>query len=139
MITDDPGEDFQLAIDANVFINAATKAESPAFKLLEKIKNGAILATTSVLTIDEVMWVINKLLGHDAAVRAAEAMIIFPNLELIDATPEIMSLAVTIFQKGRLKPRDAIHLATMQSRNITSIATEDSDFDKIKGIKRVQI
>ena len=129
----------QIYIDANVFINAATKAESPAFKLLGKIKNGTTLGTTSVLTIDEVMWVINKLLGHDAAVRAAEAMIIFPNLELIDATPEIISSAVNIFQKSNLKPRDAIHLATMQSRNIVSIATEDSDFDKIKGIKRVQV
>jgi len=38
-----------------------------------------------------------------------------------------------------LKPSDALHVAAMLNNGVKKIASEDQDFDKIKGIKRVWI
>ena len=38
-----------------------------------------------------------------------------------------------------LKPSDALHVATMLSNHITTIISEDRDFDKIDSIKRVWV
>ncbi|MEK6973865.1 MAG: type II toxin-antitoxin system VapC family toxin [Nanoarchaeota archaeon] len=42
-------------------------------------------------------------------------------------------------EKYGLKPRDAFHLAIMENFNIKEIVSDDSDFDKIKGIKRIKL
>ena len=38
-----------------------------------------------------------------------------------------------------LKPRDAIHLATAKSMKCKAIISDDSDFEKIEGIKRIKL
>ncbi|MBI4016852.1 MAG: type II toxin-antitoxin system VapC family toxin [Candidatus Aenigmarchaeota archaeon] len=129
----------ELYIDANVFIIAATEESGNAFELLTKIRNGEIMAMTSVLTIDEVLWVLKKVAGKEIAAQIAKAMFIFPNLTLVDATKEIISDALQIFVQKDLRPRDSIHLATMYVKNISTIASNDADFDKIKGIKRLSV
>ena len=48
-----------------------------------------------------------------------------------------VSQAIEIYKKNKLDPRDAIHLAAMQSKKIKTIYSSDSDFDKIKEIKRI--
>jgi len=42
-----------------------------------------------------------------------------------------------LFQETTLDPRDALHLASMYESNITSIISEDSDFNKIREITRL--
>jgi hypothetical protein len=38
-----------------------------------------------------------------------------------------------------LKPSDALHLGVMRSNGINLIISEDEDFDKVKGVKRIWI
>lgn len=38
-----------------------------------------------------------------------------------------------------LKPSDAIHLATMEKAGIKRIASEDQEFDKVRGIERIWV
>lgn len=54
-----------------------------------------------------------------------------PNLFLIH--PHFTYLSA-IISRNKLLPSDALHLATMTSNNIQNIATNDVDFDGIKGI-----
>lgn len=57
------------------------------------------------------------------------------NLEIIGIKPETLRKALAIMEKYRLKPRDAIHIASMLEKEVFTIITEDSDFKKVKEIK----
>jgi len=48
-------------------------------------------------------------------------------------------LSLHYLEKYALKPRDALHCATMQENEIEAIASFDKDFDKVKEIKRIRI
>jgi predicted nucleic acid-binding protein len=38
-----------------------------------------------------------------------------------------------------LRPSDAIHIGAMRSNGIKLIVSEDEDFDKVEGVKRIWI
>ena len=44
---------------------------------------------------------------------------------------------IDIFEKTILDPRDAVHIASMKELGLSLIVSEDADFDKVKGIERV--
>lgn len=121
--------------DANLFIYAAVSDElggkAEAF-IGENLRDIA----TSVLTIDEVVWVLSKQKGYGEAISVGEKMA-SGNIRLLPATGETALQALKIMRENGLKPRDAFHAATMKQYGITKIASEDRDFDKLPGIKRI--
>jgi len=44
---------------------------------------------------------------------------------------------VDILEGPKLYPRDAIHIASMKTRGIDPIISQDTDFDGIHGIERI--
>ncbi|OQX53472.1 MAG: hypothetical protein B5M48_03285 [Candidatus Omnitrophica bacterium 4484_213] len=44
---------------------------------------------------------------------------------------------ITKYIKAGIKPRDAIHLATMLEHGIFTIVSNDADFDKVQEIERL--
>jgi predicted nucleic acid-binding protein len=127
-----------LYVDANIFIYAAinTKELGRASRfLLQKIQMGEEKAETSVLTFDEVFWVVKKH-NLELAFEACEALLNFPNLELVSADKEIVSSALLIIRKFHLAPRDAIHAATAIAGKADIIVSTDVDFDKVKELRR---
>ena len=58
------------------------------------------------------------------------------NIKFIDVDKIILHHALDMILKYKLKPRDAIHAATMELNNIYNLISEDSDFDRIDWIKR---
>jgi predicted nucleic acid-binding protein len=127
-----------LYLDTNVFVYAAVNTEELGEKsgaLLLKIQQGEEKAVTSVLTMDEVFWSIKK---HDrtAAFEACQALLNFPNIEIIPATKELALSALQIIKECRLDPRDAIHAATAIAEKVDCIVSADAHFDRVKGLKR---
>ena len=126
--------------DSNFFILAFASLDEEGDKarlILESIKKGELKLYTSPLTVDEVMWVIQYEKNRETASNCAKMMLSTPNLEFIGTTQQIISDSIEIYNKEKLNPRDAIHLASMRSKKIKSIFTTDSDFDKIKDIIRI--
>jgi predicted nucleic acid-binding protein len=124
-----------LYIDANIFIFAALNTEKEGAKavtLLQKIQMGEEKAITSVLTFDEVFWAVKKNRGVEKALETTEAMLNFPNLDIIPADKEMVSLAIQIIRKYNLAPRDALHAATAIARKVDYIVTTDTHFGKVK-------
>jgi uncharacterized protein len=124
-----------LYLDANIFIFAALNNEelgNRAVSLLEKIQMGQERAVTSALTFDEVFWEVKKNRGREKALETAEAMLNFPNLEIVAADKTVVHSAIELLRKYNLAPRDALHAATAISEKVESIITEDSHFSKIK-------
>jgi uncharacterized protein len=125
-------------IDSNVFIYATVntaKVGEKARTLLQRIQQGEEKAETSALTFDEVFWVVKKL-NFESAVEACQALLNFPNLEIVSANKELAMSALQIIKEYRLAPRDAIHAATAMATKAEIIVSTDEHFDKIKELKR---
>jgi predicted nucleic acid-binding protein len=126
-------------LDANFFIFAnfdqTTRGEN-ARRLQEKIVSG-MKATTSALALDEVMWVLLRNGRKDVLREVIEDIYAMPNFSILDVSSSVPLDALSITEKFDLRPRDAFHVAVMRSREITQIVSDDSDYDRVKGITRI--
>jgi uncharacterized protein len=131
-----------LYLDSNVFIYAALNTGvygNKAVSLLQKIQQGEEQAVTSVLTFDEVFWTVKKNRGVEKAIEAGQALLNFPNLELIAVDGELVSSALQIIKECNLDPRDAIHTATAIAEKVDAIVSTDPHFDNLKELKRIAL
>jgi len=129
-------------LDANIFLNAILYNDKNAKrceKILIKLVNKEIIGMTSVLTWDEVVYVIRKNLGKEIAIKESKKFLKFPNLIFVDANKRIIFYAQKLMEKYNLMPRDAIHSASAILSECEEIISEDKDFDIINGLKRVEI
>ena len=127
-------------LDANVFIYAIVNSEEIGNKsrgILDLVTSEKIKGVTSCLTFDEILWIIRKI-KQEATFEAGDNLL---NLKVrfIEANKLILFHALDIIKEYNLKPRDAIHAATMKVHNIKNLISEDADFDKIGWIKRKSI
>ena len=128
-------------LDANFFIfsnfDLTSKGEN-ARRIQEKIISGS-KAMTCALTLDEVMWVMIKNKREEALRETIEDIYATPNLTVKEVPASTPLDALTLMDQFHLKPRDAFHAAVMKSNGATEIASDDPDFDRVKGIKRIRL
>ena len=67
-----------------------------------------------------------------AAPSAIEKILEIENLKIARAGVEIMRLSLDFSKRYGLLSSDAIHLATMQEEEITALASNDSDFERVE-------
>ena len=132
-------------IDSNVFLYSVLyspdlepKAKR-AKEVLQKIENKELIAATSTLTWDEVVWVAIKLLGRSDGIAQGQKLLGFPHLTFINVDEGIIAHAQSLMDKYRISPRDSNHVASALSRKATLIISDDEDFDQIKEIKRTPL
>ncbi|MEM2210289.1 MAG: type II toxin-antitoxin system VapC family toxin [Nitrososphaerales archaeon] len=106
--------------------------------LLLRIAFGDVEAYTSIITWDEIVWVVKKTFGLEPSIEQGKLFLTFPNLKFLAVKKSIILRAQEILEKYKVKPRDAIHAATLIENKITSIVSYDKDFDIIKEIKRIE-
>ena len=126
-------------LDANFFIFAIldqTEKGDKARLILKEIVNGK-KAVTSVLTLDEVMWVFVKNKEKLRLSGLIHDIYKIPNLTICSVLTNIPLVSLSYLDF--LNPRDAFHVACMNELGVTEIVTDDSDFDKVKTIKRIKI
>ena len=129
-------------LDSNIFIypNLGTdKKSEKCIEVLNKLMNSEIDAGTSVLTWDEVQYVLRKKLGVDKSKEISEIMLQNPRLVWLKATKDIIDKAQDLIERYNLKPRDAIHAATAITNEIKEIISDDSDFDKVQELRRINL
>ena len=127
-----------LYLDTNIFIYATINTQDlgeKARSLLQKIQQGEEKAETSALTFDEVFWAVKKH-NLELAFEACQALLNFPNLEIIPADRELAFSALQLIREYHLAPRDAIHAATAIAEKADCVVSTDADFDRVKGLKR---
>ncbi|MEK6896500.1 MAG: type II toxin-antitoxin system VapC family toxin [Nanoarchaeota archaeon] len=129
-------------LDANIFIypNTGEGAKSGAcITILNKVIKNEMQAGTSVLTWDEVHYALQKEIGKEKATEQSKELFTMPNLALFGADIKTIESAQQIVEKYNLKPRDAIHVATAILNNCVEIISDDSDFDRIRELKRIKL
>ena len=130
----------KIYIDSNTFIYGAIDDEEigkKARNILSEVNEGKYKAYTTTLTIDEFLWRVQKEVGRELASESVSIFFALANLELISVDTKIITNAMEIYKTEKLDPRDAIHLAAMREKKISAVISTDPDFDKIKGIKRI--
>ena len=126
-------------VDSNVFIFAATdsgKKGKNCRKIIDMISEKKMICAASYLVIDEVIWVLRKHVGKKDSIKIVKTLLSLP-IKWIELDKSITLSMIEILEKTKLDPRDAIHLASMKKLGLSSIISEDSDFDKIKEIQRI--
>lgn len=133
-----------LYVDSNIFlypiiyeVDAVEEARG-AKGLLLKIATGDVEAYTSILTWDEVVWVVRKLFGLELSIEQGKCLLAFPNLRFLAVKKSVVLRAQEILEKYGVKPRGAIHAATAMENNITTIVSYDKDFDVIREVRRIE-
>jgi predicted nucleic acid-binding protein len=128
-----------LYIDSNIFIFASTDKEKlgqNCREIIRLINEQKIACAASFLVVDEVMWILKKNVGRDDAIKITKAMLSMP-IKWVEVDESVIVKMIDIFEKTTLDPRDAIHIASMKELGLSSIVSEDNDFDKIGGIERI--
>ncbi|MBI4148745.1 type II toxin-antitoxin system VapC family toxin [Candidatus Woesearchaeota archaeon] len=134
-----------LYFDANVFIFASLIDEGDvrvrrAQELMRKVSQGGG-GYTSVLAVDEVVWAwIRQKKDRATAIQQGLRIHTLPNLRVLEVTSADSLKSLSLLQRfPHLKPRDAIHAAVCFSNGISSIVSDDPDFDRIEGLKRIPL
>ncbi|GBC73938.1 tRNA(fMet)-specific endonuclease VapC [archaeon HR04] len=133
-----------LYIDSNIFIYPVIYDEQliqeskRAKELLYKIATGKVEAYTSIITWDEVVWVIRRVHGVERAIEQGRMLLRFPNLKMLSINKATIIKAQELMERYRLKPRDALHIAVALENRLNRIASYDKDLDGVDGIERIE-
>ncbi len=151
-------------IDANIFLDYSLpnpEYGEAVTDFLEKVELLEINAVTTPVVLDEVSYILLMYKGHIVldtkdrqrirdsikkdkkfAETCYEVVEEFNDylgdlngLKVIPATGEDYKKVARLGKKYRLLPSDALHASVMENNNIFNIATRDSDFDRVEGIK----
>ncbi len=133
-----------LYVDSNIFIypiiydEASIEKASRCRQFLLKIAMGRVEACTSTLTWDEVVWVVRRIVGEEQSISQGRRLLGFPNLRFLEIKEITLQMAQEIMEKYRLKPRDALHIATAIENGVKTIVSYDGDIDKANIVRRIE-
>src|SRR3972149_6895895 len=126
----------KIFIDSNIFLYHAT-SDDPHHKasilLLNSLVYNHHLGLISPYVINEVHYINIKKIGYQKAKTVILNIFEIPRIQLIDlilSTQDIKSIC-RISSKYKLKTSDSYHAYYCKKLNIKTIATFDTDFDKL--------
>lgn len=131
-------------VDSNVFILPVLYGDSErravnAAEVLKKIESKKLTAYTSMLTWDEVTWVVLKSLGRADSREVGKKLLQFPNLRFVEVSEAVIAKSQLLIENFATSPRDAIHCSSALVKGISTVITDDADFDAFEDIKRVPL
>jgi len=124
-----------LSLDTSVFIYFVERHPryhglcGPVF---EAIENGSIEATTSTLTLLEILVQPYRKKLDDLVLKFFALLTTYPNLRWIDLNVDIADTAARLRADHRLKTPDAIQAATAISSGATGFLCNDAAFKRVK-------
>lgn len=126
-------------LDANILMYATgreNRFREPSLRLLERIEKGKLSACTSTEVLQEILHRYKRMGArreaetfYNALVRLCD--VVFP-VELAD-TDRARDL---LTEHQALSTRDAVHAAVMLNHGVKEIASYDTGFDAVTGIRR---
>jgi len=130
-------------LDTNIFFLAAFGDDKDprtqkSKEIILKASEGKEQYYTSLITIDELIWAaIKQKIDRKTAVKQGILMHKLP-IHFIPLITSISLRALDLMQRYNISPRDAIHAASCMEIE-ADIVTDDSDFDEIKEVKRIEL
>lgn len=131
----------RIFIDANLLIYLNT-VKTPAIRrryenfYLRTLQD--FRCSTDVLVLDEVLYISRRKFNipYEVSIEFIDSVVL-PYVELLSLGDREYQSAVDVLVKYHINPSDALHVSAMKQNKIGKIASEDREFDKIRGIERV--
>lgn len=128
-------------VDSNIFISnliGDNRLGKAAEKYLEAAASGKESAATSVHTMIEIYAFLKGKKLSEQRISEILRDVNQHGVTLLSFEPEFLKEALSMVKKN-WKLGDAIHYLTMKKHGIKEIVTDDSHFDNVEGIKRIDI
>jgi predicted nucleic acid-binding protein len=127
-------------LDANILMYAAGAEHAlkqPCQRALERAVDAAVYLLTDAEVLQEILHRYFSLGRPDAARTVYQSAIQVCD-EVLPITERETSRALELLEKhAALSPRDALHVATMESAQVTRLLSTDRDFDRLPRVQRV--
>jgi predicted nucleic acid-binding protein len=108
-------------------------------RLFSSIEAGAIKASTSTLTLLEVLVQPYRLKRDDLILKFYSLLTTYPNLTWIPMTTDVADYAAKIRAEYRLKTPDAIQAASAIATGATGFVCNDKIFEKVANFESLVI
>ena len=129
-------------IDSNIPMYVAGRDHphrEPSRRFLRRVREGKIDACTSTEVLQEILY---RYASLQKTALAGEVYDLF-----VELCPTVLGVALADTDRARdlvcggvnISARDAVHAAVMLNNDIEWIATFDSGFDQITGIRRIKL
>ncbi len=129
-------------LDANVFMYAAGAAhpyKSPCVRILTDVEQGILQTAINAEILQELLYRYSHIQLAQKGIQLCRDILCYP-LTVLPITEADVELALDLFEEYQgvgLKPRDAIHAATMRNNGLRQLISADKDFDALDFIVRV--
>jgi uncharacterized protein len=129
-------------LDSNIFMYAAGTPHPykvACLHILSALETGDLKAAVNVEIFQELLYRYSHIKLADKGLQLCRDIFQYPLL-ILPVTEADMRLAIDLFDTHRaagLKPRDAIHAATMQNNGISRVMSADREFDHLKSVTRI--
>jgi predicted nucleic acid-binding protein len=130
-----------LFLDTNIWLRFFTRddpAKAEACRqLFESAAQGDLRLTTNEMVLAELEWTLRSYykLPKPAVVERLWAVLGAPALQL--PRRAVVEAALSLYERHNVDYVDAYNAAELQARGLTTIASYDSDFDRL-GVHRVE-
>jgi|Deesub1362A_J573_1020465.scaffolds.fasta_scaffold01653_19 predicted nucleic acid-binding protein len=128
----DGKEDRRKFVDTNIFLYAIQA--NPEFgkrskEILKRVDEGE-KAVTSLINLAEICWWLEKHGSRDKIEEELRLINSILNLEIIPVTTDDLLLAAKFVKEYSIDFNDCISLAVMKRMKISTICSNDRDFDR---------
>lgn len=128
-------------LDSTALIHAVDKSaeyHKECLYVVNKAAKGQISAATSLETLEEVLFILSKLISPSTAIRVIRDYLKMTEIQKYEMRLTTFENALEIMEMTPLKrPKDAINIATMLEQNIQKIISEDREYDKVDMVQRI--
>ena len=130
-----------ILVDSNVLMYAAGSRhphKAPSLQFLEAVARGDVDAVIDAEALQEILHRY-RALGRWREGRAAYDLVrrVFPMV--LPVTAEVLDRARSLMDEyEELMARDALHAAVAQIHSLEAICSYDRDFDRIRGLRRIE-
>lgn len=129
-------------LDANVFmyaIGAEHVYKAPCLRILSDVETGKLTAVINTEIMQEMLYRYSYIGRPDTGIQICQTILEYP-IDILPVTVSDTKQAIKLFKSyhpSGIKPRDVIHIATMQNNRITHLISADKEFDRLPSIIRI--
>ncbi len=128
-------------LDTNIFMYAAGAPhpyKEACLRILADMEAGILSAAINTEVLQELLYRYSHIRLAAKGIQLCREILNYP-LTVLPVTKADIHLAIALFEAHHtqgLKPRDAIHAATMQNNNLSLLMSADRDFEVLDFIIR---
>jgi predicted nucleic acid-binding protein len=130
-------------VDTNIFLRYLTgddPEQAPkARALLERAERGEIQLVTTVLTIAEIVWVLESVYELDRASIRAKVVAILGLEGLSVEDQEVLLQAIVWYEEKNVDFADAYSAAWVERRGLGEVYAFDRDFDRFEELTPLRL